>query len=371
MSDLFFYGTLRHKPLLELVMGRPIGELSVTETVLPDHAVYSVKDHFFPMIVAEPGSTAQGIIAHGLDENDLNRLAFYEGGFDYALEPRDLLTPDGQVLQAEVFFPAPGVWTPGKPWSLDEWASVWGPVTVCAADEVMAHYGRVESQVIARSFPAIRSRAWARLAAQERQKGPSQTSDADIVVHQRQRAYINYFAMEEVDLQYRRYDGSMGPTLSRNALMQGSVVVVLPYDPVRDVVLIVEQFRAPVFMIDDPEPWMWEAVAGMIDPGETPEQAAIRESREEAHIDLSALEYAGGAYSSSGSSTEFAHLYVGLAELTETTDSGGVADEGEDIRSKILPFDEFMDLVDRNAFKNLQLLTLANWLARHRERLRT
>ena len=137
-----------------------------------------------------------------------------------------------------------------------------------------------------------------------------------------------------------------------------------------DRILLVEQFRAPVFLIDDPEPWMWEPVAGMIDAGETPEQAAYREAEEEARVTLRGLEYAGGAYSSSGSSTEYIYLYVGLGDLTQTIDNGGLASEGEDIRTQILPYDTFMQMVDRHEFKDLPMLTLAHWLARNRARLR-
>ncbi len=370
MSDLFFYGTLRYLPLLEHVLGRPLSELYITQAVLPDHAVYAVQDQLFPMILPEPGGAAQGIVVRGLDDNDLDRLAFYEGGFDYELETRAVRTPDGDVLQARLFFPTDGVWNPASPWSLTEWIDTWADVTMIAAHEVMAHYGHVETAVIARSFPAIRTRAWARLAAQQRRAPEPRSPEKDVIVHRHSHAYVNYFGMEEVDLQHRLNDGSMGPVISRSGLMQGSAVVVLPYDPARDAVLLVEQFRAPVFLIDDPEPWMWEPVAGMIDPGETPEQAAHRETMEEAHVTLNRLEYAGGAYSSSGSSTEYIHMYVGLAELTGTVDQGGLKDEGEDIRSKIIPFDRFVDMIDAHAFKDLPLLSLAHWLVRHRDRLR-
>ncbi|WP_170333002.1 NUDIX domain-containing protein [Ruegeria arenilitoris] len=370
MSDLFFYGTLRYVPLLELVLGRSSADISFTKAVLPDHAVYAVQGQAFPMIVNEEGSTAEGIIVRGLSEQDLDRLTFYEGGFDYDLHVQMLTLQDGTTAQAQVFFPAPDAWVPDTLWSLQKWEDAWGAMTLQAASEVMAYYGRVDASRIQRSFPAIRTRAWAKLAAQQRHTGDQHDVSRDVIVKSHRRAYINYFGMEEIELQYRQYDGSMGPVLNRSALLQGSAVIVLPYDPVRDCVLLVEQFRTPVYLIDDPEPWMWEPVAGMIDPGETPEQAARREAVEEAKIELTALEYAGGAYSSSGSSTEYVYLYVGLGDLTETTESGGLASEGEDIRSRILPYETFMEMVDNHTFKDLPLLSLAHWLARHRERLR-
>ncbi len=370
LADLFFYGTLRHVPLLELVLGRPAAAIAVFEATLADHAVYWVQDQPFPMIVAEAGHTAPGLLVRDLTEDDLARLAFYEGGFDYGTETLNVTAWDETQAQAQVFFPKPGRWTPGKPWSLRDWVDAWGPVSVTAAAEVMAYYGKVGCDRIADSFQAIRTRAWAKLAARQRGSGADSRSPGDVIVHRHTHAYVNYFGMEEIQISHRHYDGTMGPVLDRSALMQGSAVVVLPYDPQRDTVLLVEQFRPPVFLIDDPDPWMWEPVAGMIDPGETPEAAALREAQEEAQIALAHLEPAGRAYSSSGSSTEFLYLFVGLADLTHTTQAGGKDTEGEDIRSQIIPFADFIDRVDRGCFKDLPLLSLAHWLARHRERLR-
>ncbi|TMV06559.1 NUDIX domain-containing protein [Ruegeria sediminis] len=370
MSTLFFYGTLRFAPLLELVLGRPAAEIDLTPAKLVDHAVHAVQDQAFPMILESPGQQADGLLVRGLNAEDIARLEYYEGGFDYDLATRTLTLPDGSRAEAEVFFPEPGLWQPGEPWSLEAWAEAWGELTLIAAEEVMSFYGRVDAQRIARSFPAIRMRAWARIAARSRARGNTRDVARDVIVHRRHHAYVDYFGLDEVELQHRQHDGSMGPVLNRNALTNGQAAVVLPYDPVRDTVLLIEQFRAPVYMIGDPDPWTWEAVAGMIDPGESPETTAFREAVEEAHVELQRLEFAGGAYSSCGSSTEYVHLFVGLGDLTGTVTNGGVDGEGEDIRSHILPFEEFMQWVDGNRIKSLQLLTLAHWLARHRDRLR-
>ena len=370
MSDLFFYGTLRYLPLLELVLGRPLSELSISPASLVDHGVYGVKGQAFPLIAAEKGLVANGLLVQSLSAEDLEKLAYYEGGFEYDLSPRKVDLADGSTAEALVFYPEPNLWTPDALWSLEGWVDEWGEMTLLAAQEVMAYFGKVDADVIARSFPSIRTRAWAKLAARKRGAKDPQNTREDVIIHRHTRAYIDYFGMEEVELQHRQHDGSMGAVLNRNGLMQGGAIVVLPYDPVRDVVLLVEQFRTPVFLIDDPEPWMWEPVAGMIDPGETPEQTALRETQEEAQVTLDALEFAGEAYSSSGSSTEYVYLYVGLADLTNTIDNGGLASEGEDIRTQILPYDAFMEAVDNNRFKDLPLLSLAHWLARHRDRLR-
>ncbi len=322
------------------------------------------------MILPAKGAKTVGLLSQGLSPDDLARLAYYEGSFDYDLKPLKVLLEDGSEAGAQVFFPAPGVWQPGDLWSLQDWADKLGELTTLAAEEEMAYFGKIDPQTMARSVRPIQTRAWAKVLAGQRRTGDPRDVTKDVIVHRHDRVYVDYFGMEEIDLQHRQHDGSMGPVLRRAGLLQGSAVSVLPYDPVRDTVLVVEQFRPPVFLINDPEPWLWEAIAGMIDPGETPEQTAHREAMEEAGVRFDRLEYAGGAYSSAGSSTGFMYLYVGLGDLTETTLTGGLDTEGEDIRSQILPFDEFVDMTDRHLFKDLQLVSLAYWLARHRDRLR-
>jgi len=369
LANVFFYGTLRYVPLLEKVLGKPARTIDLSDAALANHAICAVEGENFPMIRPQQGFEARGLLARDLSEQDVERLKHYEVGFDYDLEQREVTLADGTSTEASVFFPEPGVWQPNALWSLEDWVAQWGTLTLLSADEVMAQLGRLDADTLGRSFPAINTRAWARLNARRRESGTHDVT-RDVVVQDHKRPYLNYFGMDEIRLQHRQYDGSMGPVLNRSALMQGSAVIVLPYDPVRDMVLLVEQFRTPVFLIDDPNPWMWEPVAGMIDPGETPQEAARREAMEEAHVDLSALECAGGAYSSSGSSTEYVHLYVGLAELTKTVTGAGVCTEGEDIRSKIVPYDQFVQQLDANEFKDLPLLSLAHWLVRHRDRLR-
>ena len=150
----------------------------------------------------------------------------------------------------------------------------------------------------------------------------------------------------------------------------GRASVVLPYDPVRDQVLLVEQFRAATFIAGEKRPWMWEPVAGLIDLGETPEQAAYREAAEEAGVTISHLEKVTQGYPSSGASGEFVYIFVGVADLSDIRGGGGVAGENEDLRSEILSFDALMQGIDDHRYQDMPLITAALWLSRHRERLR-
>lgn len=371
MIDLFFYGTLRYVPLLELVLGRGGDDLDVQEASLPEHGVFGVKDQPFPAIEARAGAIAQGVLVRGLSEEDLAALNFYEGGFDYALKPITVQLQDGSQAAAEVYFPEPGLWPLESPWDLQAWITAWGPLTLRAAAEVMSYRGRMSAAQVARSFPSVRRRAASWLAAQAHEADPDHDLSRDVIVHGHKRAYMNFFAMEEMDLQFRRYDGSLSQVVNRGVAMVGQAAVVLPYDPFRDQVLLVEQFRAATFIGGEKQPWMWEPVAGLIDPGETPQAAAIREAKEEAGLTIAKLEPVTQAYSSSGSSSEFIHVFIGLADLTQIDGGGGVAGENEDLRSQILGFDQLMRGIDDLIYRDMPLVTAALWLSRHRDRLRS
>ncbi|UWQ80803.1 gamma-glutamylcyclotransferase [Leisingera sp. S132] len=370
MADLFFFGTLRHWPLLELVLGRSRDALKAQPARLPGHGVYQVAGQPFPAIEERPGAVAEGVLVRDLSQADLEALNFYEGGFGYALKPVAVELEDGSTAAADVYFPEPGLWQTAEPWDLAAWVADWGALSLRAAEEVMAYHGRMSADEAARSFPSIRRRAAAWLAGQARPGDGVHDLSRDVIVHSHKRAHLNFFAMEEMDLQFRRFDGSMSPVLNRSASMAGHAAVVLPYDPVRDQVLLVEQFRAPPFMMGDACPWMWEPVAGVIDPGESAEETARREAVEEAGVTIQHLEAVARGYPSSGALAEYIHIFIGIADLSDVSGGGGVAGEGEDIRSKTLSYEEMMAGIDTQAYQDMPLITAALWLSRHRDRLR-
>lgn len=370
MRNLFFFGTLRSLPLLEIVLGRKAGQVETCPARLADHAVHWVEGAPYPTIVRRSGAIAEGLLARGLTEADIDRLVFYEGGFDYALRPVTVETEAGPV-QAEMFFPPEGQGRPGPDWSLEEWERRWGPTSRRAAEEVMAFYGRLSPQEIARRFPQIRRRAWCWVQAQKRPADGAHDVARDVKILDHKRAHLNFFGIEEARLRFRRFDGTMSAPMERSAQMVGDAAVVLPYDPRLDRVLLIQQFRAPVFLAGDPAPWVWEPVAGLVDPGETPEETARREAVEEAGVTLDRLESVGKSFASTGSSGEFLHLYVGIADLAGAGQgTGGLDTEGEDILPRLFSFDALMEMVDRGAVRDMPLLATALWLARHRDRLR-
>ncbi|MFD2439334.1 NUDIX domain-containing protein [Paracoccus kondratievae] len=101
--------------------------------------------------------------------------------------------------------------------------------------------------------------------------------------------YAEYFSIEAIRLRQHRNDGDWTPPLLRAVFVSGDATVVLPWDPVRDRVMLIDQLRAGPVARGDAQPWLYETVAGRVDAAETPEQAARREAVEETGIQMSRL----------------------------------------------------------------------------------
>lgn len=359
---LFFYGSLRYAPLLDVVLGRSAAGVSDS---LADHAVMAVEDAPYPVIVPRAGAVAEGVLLEGVTSDDVALLDYYEGGFDYDL--RAVTLASGTT--AQVYFPRGDLPTDGL-WDLEAWAAQWGSMSVAAAREVMGHFGTRSAAEIADMFEMIRARAAAQVRAGQSLHGAG-TLNGAVEVQERHRAYTGYFAVDHVRLRHETFAGGMSPVLDRSAFVAADASIVLPYDPVTDVVLLVEQVRMGPLARGDRALWQLEPVAGRVDPGETPAEAAHREAQEEAGVTFTALLPLAETYASPGNSTEFHYIFVGLADLSGADQAlGGLADEAEDIRTHVIPFAELMQMIAGMQVCNAPLLVAGLWLSQHRERLR-
>lgn len=370
MADFFFYGTLCHAPLLAEVMGR---EIALAPARLADHATYWVAGHAFPMIKAEPGGMAEGVLARGITDEEAARLDYYEGGFAYATQQVPVGIGAGETVAARIYFPEPSRQTPGAPWDLSVWQARVGDAAVIAARRFMAGFGRVPQAEAMARYPSLLAAAAS--AVRARKSAPAtlrrQAAPGDVEITARAEPYARFFAVEEYDLRHRRFDGAMSGEMHRAVFVSCDAACALPYDPVRDEVLLIEQFRPGPMARGDAEPWMLEGVAGRVDPGETPEEAIRREAGEEAGITLGALYPVAGYYPTPGTMSEYLYAYVGIADLgTVATGTAGLAEEHEDIQSHILPFARLMELVASGEVENGVLLIMAYWLQANRARLR-
>jgi len=365
--DVFVAGALCLRELREAVLGHALTADQVVPATLADHALVLCDPAHHPALELRPGATTEGLRLTGLTAADLAAIDYYQSCFSREATS-SAVEATAEAREVTLYRqPTP---TSAAPVCLQGWATDWAAVALRMADEIMAYQTRKPAGEMVASLPPMRRRAAAWCAARNRPADPERDLDRDVVVHAHKRQYVNFFAMEEMDLQHRTFDGRMGPVLNRGVALVGEAAVLLPYDVARDSVLLIEQFRAAIYIAGEAAPWTWEPPAGLIDPGETPEQAARREAREEAGLTVDRLERVGSLYPSSGSSGEYIHIFCGLTDFASIEGGGGVPSEGEDIRSKVISFQDLMAGVDNCTFQDMPLVTAALWLARHRDRLR-
>ncbi|TLS68685.1 NUDIX domain-containing protein [Mariprofundus erugo] len=143
--------------------------------------------------------------------------------------------------------------------------------------------------------------------------------------------YQGFFSMDVCTVEHERFDGHM-QTIVRENMERGDAAAMLLFDPATDQVLLLEQFRIGPAMRDD-NPWLIEIVAGIVDAGESIEQAIMREAHEESGFVPYQTTWLGRYYTTPGACSERIDLFLGLVDSTAPVgDGGGIADEHEDIR---------------------------------------
>jgi len=143
----------------------------------------------------------------------------------------------------------------------------------------------------------------------------------------------------------------------------------LPYDPRRDEVVLIEQFRVGAYAAGV-DPWLLEIVAGIIEPGETPERVARRETEEEAGLTVGRVEQLAEVFVSPGGATERVTIFCGEVDSSGAGGLHGLPSEGEDIRVLVRAFSEIPAALAAGAFTNAPVLIALQWLAANRDRLR-
>lgn len=180
--------------------------------------------------------------------------------------------------------------------------------------------------------------------------------------------YEGFFKLTRYKIQHRLFGGGMG-SVEREVFERGAAAVVLPYDPKRDEVVLLEQFRVGAMVAGRP-PWLIEIVAGMIEPGESAEEVARREAEEEAGLTLGRLERIGDVIVSPGGCTETFSLFCGEVDAENAGGLFGLDHEGEDIRAFTLSFEETYERLKAGEIDNAASVIAVQWLALNRESLR-
>ncbi|MEM6489952.1 MAG: NUDIX domain-containing protein [Pseudomonadota bacterium] len=378
MRDLFFFGTLRDRALLSVVVGRTVDADEAPAARLPGHAPWQVAGEAYPILRPDPAAVAEGVVFRPASADEMEAILYYEEA-EYGLTQVVVETAAG--TRSAAYFAATDKIVPGPgPWSFEAWsAGAEGydrAVALEAAAELMPLRTTLPVALIDTAWFGIMNRARQRVRA--RRTAPvlggirSDLDQArDVAWEALERPYNAYISVERHRLRHRLFSGAMGPPVERVTVAWGDGVTVLPYDPVADRVLLIEQFRPGPAARRDPNPWCIEVPAGRIDADEDVEAALRREAAEETGVALGRLLRLPGYYPTPGIASEHRGSWIGEADLSGV--EGGVhgaADEGEDIRTLPMSVDAALAALRSGAINTGPAQLLLLWLAVERPRLR-
>lgn len=198
---------------------------------------------------------------------------------------------------------------------------------------------------------------------------PGQSSDG-LEILERDTAYQGFFRIDRYRLRHRLYSGGWTPEFTREVFERGHAAGILLYDPDRDAVVLIEQFRLPAHLAGC-SGWQVEIVAGIVGEGEADPDVARREAREEAGLDIiGELVPVHRSLTSPGGSTEIIELFCGRVDARGAGGIFGLADEHEDIKALVLSYRAAMRLARGGGIQNGPTLLALYWLAANRARLR-
>lgn len=178
--------------------------------------------------------------------------------------------------------------------------------------------------------------------------------------------------MERYHFRHTLFAGGWSEPVSRELFRRNNCVGVLLYDPQRDEVVLIEQFRvgAMAHSLSAEQSWLIEIVAGGIEAGETIEEVAHREALEEAGCEIKALKLINKFYTTPGGCSELLSLFCGKVDASSIGGIHGLNEEQEDIRVFTVGFREAYQMLEQGLITSGIPIIALQWLALNREALR-
>jgi len=197
---------------------------------------------------------------------------------------------------------------------------------------------------------------------------------SDVEILSQSVAHDGFLRIEHIQLRHRLFSGAWSEVFMREVQLKDPAVGVLLYDPDRDTVLLIRQFRIGryrAFGESDPTDAAWplEIVAGMVASGERFEEVALRETKEESNCVPTDLVKICEYYNSPGGSTEKMILFCGRIDSSDAGGVHGLIEEHEDIEVQVLSYKDAMAKLGSGEIDNAMTIIALQWLQLHRRKL--
>ena len=204
---------------------------------------------------------------------------------------------------------------------------------------------------------------------QKTDKLPVTFAKNDVEIIARETLYSGFFSMDLYRFRHRLFNGEMSGEIRREIFERGHAAVLLPFDPVRDEVVLIEQIRIAAYDVSE-SPWLLEMVAGMIEEGESVEDVARREALEEAGLVVGRTKPVLSYLASPGGTSERLSIMVGEVDATTADGIHGLAEEHEDIRVHVVSREQAYQWVEEGKIDNAASVIALQWLQLHYHNLR-
>ncbi|ATF75528.1 ADP-ribose diphosphatase [Pasteurella multocida] len=185
----------------------------------------------------------------------------------------------------------------------------------------------------------------------------------DIDILNEETLYQGFFQLKKIQFKHKLFAGGYSGVVTRELLVKGAASAVIAYDPIKDAVVLVEQVRIGAYQPDSAQsPWLLELIAGMVEEGEKPEEVALRESEEEAGVQVQDLQHCLSVWDSPGGVLERIHLFVGKVDSTTAKGLHGLSEENEDIRVHVVSREQAYQWVNEGKIDNSIAVLGLQWL---------
>lgn len=191
----------------------------------------------------------------------------------------------------------------------------------------------------------------------------------DFEILREEELHGGFFTLLRMELRHTLHGGGWSEVLMRELYHRSSCVAVIPYDPVADRVVLIEQFRVGPLKSGE-DPWLLEIVAGAVEAGEHPDTVARRETLEEAGSRIRDLIPVFEFFTTPGGCSEIIAMYCGIVDSSGIGGIHGLAEEHEDILVSVMDFGDAMALLDQGRIKSAIPIIGLQWLALNRARIR-
>lgn len=144
----------------------------------------------------------------------------------------------------------------------------------------------------------------------------------------------------------------------RQLMYRGNAVFVIPYDEVKNSVIMIKQSRIGA-IVDNISPYTLEFPAGIIDEGEEAIESAKRELKEETGLDTIAIEqiYKAPIYTTIGGSNETITYFLAKVDSSKVLKNGGETGENEYITTEEIAVETlFKSVLEKQEINNAATL---------------